>query len=85
MRSSLRPEARGRSVALQRVGGRIVGIGHIHEDVVRSAYRRWAPVYDHTFGRVATEGRRQAVHVINRRHGRVLVICQNPRHKQRQG
>jgi phosphatidylethanolamine/phosphatidyl-N-methylethanolamine N-methyltransferase len=74
MRSSLRPEARGRSVALQRVGGRIVGIGHIHEDVVRSAYRRWAPVYDHTFGRVATEGRRQAVHVINRRHGRVLEV-----------
>src|SRR6185437_2808651 len=30
----------------------------IDEDAVRSAYRRWAPVYDHTFGRVAAEGRK---------------------------
>ena len=29
------------------------------------AYRRWAPVYDHTFGLVAREGRRHAVEVIN--------------------
>lgn len=69
-----RHEARSRAIALQRAGGRIVGIGRMDEDVVRSAYRRWAPVYDHTFGRVATEGRRHAVQVINQRDGRVLEV-----------
>jgi phosphatidylethanolamine/phosphatidyl-N-methylethanolamine N-methyltransferase len=38
------------------------------------AYRRWAPVYDHTFGRVSTESRRHAVEVINTRSGRVLEV-----------
>src|SRR4026208_1951622 len=33
----------------------------IDEDAVRSAYRRWAPVYDHTFGRGAAAGRRRPV------------------------
>lgn len=74
MNSNARPQRRGSSVALHRDGGRIVGIGHIHEDAVKSAYRRWAPVYDNTFGRVATEGRRQAVRAINRRSGRVLEV-----------
>ena len=74
MRPSMRPEARSRAIALQRAGGRIVGIGRMDEDVVRSAYRRWAPVYDHTFGRVATEGRRHAVEIINQRQGRVLEV-----------
>jgi len=44
------------------------------EAAVRSAYRRWAPVYDNTFGWVATEGRRHAVEIINARHGRVLEV-----------
>jgi phosphatidylethanolamine/phosphatidyl-N-methylethanolamine N-methyltransferase len=44
------------------------------EDAIRSAYRRWAPVYDKTFGRVAAEGRRHAVEIINKRHGRVLEV-----------
>jgi len=44
------------------------------EQAIRSAYRRWAPVYDTTFGWVASEGRRHAVHIINRRHGRVLEV-----------
>ena len=44
------------------------------EDAVRSAYRRWAPVYDHTFGRVAGEGRKHAVEVINQSSGRVLEV-----------
>ncbi len=74
MNSNARPHRRGSSVALHRDGGRIVGIGHIHEDAVKVAYRRWAPVYDNTFGRVATEGRRQAVRAINRRSGRVLEV-----------
>jgi phosphatidylethanolamine/phosphatidyl-N-methylethanolamine N-methyltransferase len=46
----------------------------IDEDAVRSAYRRWAPVYDNTFGRVAAEGRKHAVETINRSTGRVLEV-----------
>ena len=44
------------------------------EDAVRSAYRRWAPVYDHTFGRVAAEGRKHSVEIINQSRGRVLEV-----------
>jgi phosphatidylethanolamine/phosphatidyl-N-methylethanolamine N-methyltransferase len=41
---------------------------------VRRAYRRWAPVYDFTFGQVAEAGRRHAVEIINRRRGSVLEV-----------
>jgi phosphatidylethanolamine/phosphatidyl-N-methylethanolamine N-methyltransferase len=42
---------------------------------VRDAYRRWAPVYDSTFGMIANRGRRETVHLINqRRGGRVLEV-----------
>jgi phosphatidylethanolamine/phosphatidyl-N-methylethanolamine N-methyltransferase len=41
---------------------------------VRHAYRRWAPVYDFTFGQVAEAGRKHAVEIINRRKGRVLEV-----------
>jgi phosphatidylethanolamine/phosphatidyl-N-methylethanolamine N-methyltransferase len=44
------------------------------EASIKSAYRRWAPVYDNTFGRFTTEGRRHAVEIINQRHGRVLEV-----------
>jgi phosphatidylethanolamine/phosphatidyl-N-methylethanolamine N-methyltransferase len=44
------------------------------EAAVRSAYRRWAPVYDNTFGLVAAEGRKHAVEIINTRSGRVLEV-----------
>jgi phosphatidylethanolamine/phosphatidyl-N-methylethanolamine N-methyltransferase len=44
------------------------------EEAIRSAYRRWAPVYDHTFGRVAAEGRKHSVEIINQRRGRVLEV-----------
>ena len=44
------------------------------EAAVRSAYRRWAPVYDNTFGRFTTEGRRHAVEFINQRQGKVLEV-----------
>ncbi|MEZ5849187.1 MAG: class I SAM-dependent methyltransferase [Hyphomicrobiaceae bacterium] len=44
------------------------------ERAVRSAYRRWAPFYDNTFGRFTTEGRRHAVEVINKRKGSVLEV-----------
>ncbi len=63
-----------RGADLERANGKIVGIGHIDESAVKNAYRRWAPVYDHTFGRVATEGRRNAVHFINNSSGRVLEV-----------
>ena len=46
----------------------------IDEDAVRSAYRRWAPVYDHTFGLVAAEGRKHTVEYINQSSGRVLEV-----------
>ena len=41
---------------------------------VRDAYRRWAPVYDLTFGKIAEAGRKHAVQMINRRRGRVLEV-----------
>jgi phosphatidylethanolamine/phosphatidyl-N-methylethanolamine N-methyltransferase len=41
---------------------------------VRHAYRRWAPVYDFTFGKVAEAGRKHAVKIINTRKGRVLEV-----------
>jgi phosphatidylethanolamine/phosphatidyl-N-methylethanolamine N-methyltransferase len=44
------------------------------EATVRLAYRRWAPVYDNTFGRFTTEGRRHAVEFINQRRGKVLEV-----------
>jgi phosphatidylethanolamine/phosphatidyl-N-methylethanolamine N-methyltransferase len=44
------------------------------EAAIRTAYRRWAPVYDSTFGWVAAEGRKHAVEIINTRHGRVLEV-----------
>lgn len=46
----------------------------LDESNVVDAYRRWAPVYDRTFGRLTTEGRRQAVELINQRSGRVLEL-----------
>lgn len=63
-----------RGAQLQRAGGKIVGIGHMDEGKVKVAYRRWAPVYDQTFGMVATEGRRQAVEAINKSSGKVLEV-----------
>ena len=44
------------------------------EDDVREAYRRWAPVYDYTFGRISTAGRRHAVELINASSGKVLEV-----------
>ena len=46
----------------------------IDEDSIRSAYRRWAPVYDHTFGKIAGEGRKHSVEIINQSTGRVLEV-----------
>ena len=41
---------------------------------VRHAYRRWAPIYDLTFGTIADAGRKHVVKIINRRKGRVLEV-----------
>lgn len=41
---------------------------------VQRAYRRWAPVYDFTFGKLVEAGRRHAVEIINRRKGNVLEV-----------
>ena len=46
----------------------------LDEDNIKSAYRRWAPVYDHTFGVVASEGRKHAVEMINNTSGKVLEV-----------
>jgi phosphatidylethanolamine/phosphatidyl-N-methylethanolamine N-methyltransferase len=50
------------------------GPARMDEDAVKSAYRRWAPVYDHTFGRFAAEGRKHSVEIINQSRGRVLEV-----------
>jgi phosphatidylethanolamine/phosphatidyl-N-methylethanolamine N-methyltransferase len=50
------------------------GVMRMDEDAIKSAYRRWAPVYDHTFGLVAAEGRKHAVEMINQSSGRVLEV-----------
>ena len=41
---------------------------------VRRAYRRWAPVYDSTFGRFVEAGVKEATRLINTFHGRVLEV-----------
>ena len=46
----------------------------LDETSIRKVYKRWAPIYDNTFGRFTTEGRRHAVEIINRREGRVLEV-----------
>jgi phosphatidylethanolamine/phosphatidyl-N-methylethanolamine N-methyltransferase len=46
----------------------------MNERAVRTAYRRWAPVYDSTIGRVVAEGRKRAVEIVNKRSGRVLEV-----------
>jgi phosphatidylethanolamine/phosphatidyl-N-methylethanolamine N-methyltransferase len=46
----------------------------LDEIAIKKVYKRWAPIYDNTFGRFSTEGRRHAVEIINRRQGRVLEV-----------
>jgi len=41
---------------------------------VKQAYRRWAPVYDVTFGKLVEAGRRHTVEIMNRRKGSVLEV-----------
>jgi phosphatidylethanolamine/phosphatidyl-N-methylethanolamine N-methyltransferase len=43
-------------------------------DAVTATYRRWAPVYDHTFGKITRPGRLRATAHANARGGRVLEV-----------
>ena len=43
-------------------------------EAVATSYRRWAPVYDATFGAFTRRGRRLAVDAVNRRGGSVLEV-----------
>ncbi|MBN9264478.1 MAG: class I SAM-dependent methyltransferase [Hyphomicrobium sp.] len=70
----LRSENRqGTSVMQNSTAGRTAA-AQMDEASIKTAYRRWAPVYDNTFGRFTTEGRRHAVEIINQRHGKVLEV-----------
>jgi len=64
-----------RTPVLLRNRGRVVSIGRIDESDVKDAYRRWAPVYDQTFGFIAAQGRKRVVQAINSMSGgRVLEV-----------
>jgi len=57
------------------MGRRQTATAHqMDEEDVREAYRRWAPVYDFTFGKISTAGRRHAVELINASSGKVLEV-----------
>lgn len=43
-------------------------------EAVSKTYRRWAPIYDSTFGRITGRGRRRAVEFLNDRSGRLLEV-----------
>ena len=44
------------------------------EDDVRNAYKRWAPIYDATFGKIVEAGIKQTVLRANEFKGRVLRV-----------
>ena len=46
----------------------------MHSEAVTSSYKRWAPVYDHIFGRVFAPGRQRATHFTNLHKGKVLEV-----------
>jgi phosphatidylethanolamine/phosphatidyl-N-methylethanolamine N-methyltransferase len=74
MSSSLRPGG-GHEPSFRRGNvGAVEGFRQLDERSIKRVYRRWAPIYDNTFGRFTTEGRRHAVEIINRRQGRVLEV-----------
>lgn len=43
-------------------------------DAVTASYRRWAPVYDATFGRITSKGRTRAAAHVTARGGKVLEV-----------
>src|SRR5262247_1066997 len=74
MRPTLRSEEPGGPKFFRRLKDTADAGARMDEDAIKSAYRRWAPVYDRTFGRVAAEGRKHSVEIINRGRGRVLEV-----------
>jgi phosphatidylethanolamine/phosphatidyl-N-methylethanolamine N-methyltransferase len=74
MRPTLRTQEPHQPKYLKRLKATGEGVMRMDEDAIKSAYRRWAPVYDHTFGLVAAEGRKHAVEMINQSNGRVLEV-----------
>src|SRR5215813_6115585 len=74
MRPTLRSEEPGGPKFFKRLKDTADAGARMDEDAIKSAYRRWAPVYDRTFGRVAAEGRKHSVEIINQRKGRVLEV-----------
>src|SRR5215470_7334476 len=74
MRPTLRSEEPDGPKFFKRLKDTADGSARMDEDAIKSAYRRWAPVYDHTFGRVAAEGRKHSVEIINQGRGRVLEV-----------
>ena len=72
MGSTLRSPEQKLALFARRGSG--IAAAQIDEEAVKLAYRRWAPVYDHTFGRVAGEGRKHAVEVLNQSKGRILEV-----------
>src|SRR5262247_4126628 len=74
MRPTLRSEEPGGPKFFKRFKDTTDASARMDEDAIKSAYRRWAPVYDRTFGRVAAEGRKHSVEIINQRNGRVLEV-----------
>ncbi|MDD7970172.1 class I SAM-dependent methyltransferase [Roseinatronobacter alkalisoli] len=43
-------------------------------EAITASYRRWAPIYDMTFGRITNTGRRHATRVANSTGGKVLEV-----------
>ncbi|MGP9788500.1 class I SAM-dependent methyltransferase [Roseinatronobacter sp. NSM] len=43
-------------------------------EAITASYRRWAPIYDMTFGRITNTGRRHATKVANKTGGKVLEV-----------
>jgi phosphatidylethanolamine/phosphatidyl-N-methylethanolamine N-methyltransferase len=74
MRSTLRSGGQRERGFSARGGAAAAATAQMDEAAIKNAYRRWAPVYDHTFGRFTTEGRRHAVEIINQSRGRVLEV-----------
>ena len=70
-----RTETKGTIRRLKQLSRSVRKPNALDHDAVQAAYRRWAPVYDSTFGRVAAEGRKQAVaHLNTAARGQVLEV-----------
>jgi phosphatidylethanolamine/phosphatidyl-N-methylethanolamine N-methyltransferase len=59
---------------LQKDNAVTANLAKMAPDDVRTAYRRWAPFYDATFGRLVEAGVKQTVERANRFEGRLLEV-----------